>query len=59
MAHLLAITFFAGLLVALAVILEQLAKAHWVEIVEALKGEAIRPVRAATAPAAAARHAAA
>ena len=40
--------FFAGLLVVLAAILEQMVKAHWAEIVAALKGEALRPARPAT-----------
>lgn len=42
MAQILASAFFAGLLVVLAVILEQIVKAHWAEIVAALKGEAVR-----------------
>jgi hypothetical protein len=37
--------FFAGLLVVLAVILEQLVKAHWAEIAAALKGAPVRPAR--------------
>ena len=56
-AHLLAIGFFAGLLVMLAVILEQMVKAHWAEIVSALQGEALRPVRPAAHRQAAARRA--
>ena len=59
MAHLLAIGFFAGLLVLLAVILEQMLKSHWAEIVAALKGEALRPARPAARPRTAARRAAA
>ncbi|MGE3395338.1 MAG: hypothetical protein AB7H79_00370, partial [Sphingomonas sp.] len=58
-AHLLAIGFFAGLLVLLAVILEQIVKAHWAEIVAALKGEAIRPSQPAMRVGAVARRAAA
>ena len=38
MAHLLAIAFFAGLLVALAAILDQIVEAHWAEIAGALRG---------------------
>jgi hypothetical protein len=57
--HLLAIGFFAGLLVVLAVILEQIVKAHWAEIVSALKGEAIRPARPVARRRAATRRAAA
>lgn len=45
MAQILASAFFAGLLVVLAVILEQIVKAHWAEIVTALRGEAGRPAR--------------
>ena len=47
MAQILASAFFAGLLVMLAVILEQIVKAHWAEIVAALRGEAQGPVRPA------------
>lgn len=42
MAHLVAIAFFAGLLVALAVILEEIVKSHWTDIVAALKGAPVR-----------------
>ena len=59
MAHLLAIGFFAGLLVVLAVILEQMLKSHWAEIVSALKGEALRPARPAARRRAAVRRVAA
>ena len=47
MAQLLMSAFFAGLLIVLAVILEQIVKAHWAEIVAALRGEA-RPARPAS-----------
>ena len=47
MAQILASVFFAGLLIMLAVILEQIVKAHWAEIVAALRGEAQGPVRPA------------
>ena len=51
MTHLLAIAFFAGLLVVLAVILEQLVKANWAQIVAALRGDeleaSVRPTGAA------------
>lgn len=57
MAHLLAIGFFAGLLVTLAVILEQIVRAHRAEIVAALKGGPLRPMRPAVRPRAAARRA--
>lgn len=43
MAQLLTSAFFAALLVMLAVILEQLVKAHWSEIVSALKGARVKP----------------
>lgn len=43
MAQLLAIAFFTGLLIALAVILEQIVKAHWTEIVAALRGARVKP----------------
>jgi hypothetical protein len=55
-AHLVAIAFFAGLLVVLAVVLEQIVKAHWGEIASALKGA---PVRTEARPRPAARRAAA
>ena len=47
MAHLLAIVFFAGLLVILAVILEQLVKGSSTQIVAALKGSPETSVRPA------------
>ena len=50
-AHLLAIMFFSGLLVALAVILEQLVKGHWTEIVAALRGAPVQTVSPAIQPA--------
>lgn len=45
MAQILSSAFFAGLLIVLAVILEQIVKAHWAEIVTALRGGARRPAR--------------
>ena len=45
MAHLLANMFFVGLLIALAVSLEQLVKGHWTEIVTALRGVSVEAVR--------------
>ena len=50
MAHLLAIAFFAGLLVVLAVILEQLVKGSWAQIVGALKGPSEGGVRPSARP---------
>ena len=40
MAHLVAILFFSGVLVALAVILEITVKAHWQAVVAALRYQA-------------------
>lgn len=50
MAHLLAIAFFTSLLVVLAVILEQIVKTHWAEIVTALRGAPVAAVRPALKP---------
>ena len=47
MAQILASIFFMALLVTLAVILEQLVKAHWAQIVAALQGEPVRQTRRA------------
>ena len=58
-AHLLTIGFFMGLLVALAILLEQMVKAHWAEIIGALRGEAVRPAPPIAARRAVARRAAA
>ena len=46
MAHLAAILFFSGLLVALGLILELIVKANWAEIVAALKGVPAEPLPA-------------
>ena len=45
MAHLLANMFFVGLLIALAITLEQLVKGHWTKIVAALRGVPVELVR--------------
>ena len=55
MAHSASILFFTGLLIALAFVLDLIVRAHWVEIVAALRGVPPSPARhpQARAPAAA------
>ena len=50
MVYLASVLFFSALLIALAVVLEAIVRANWVEIVAALKGVPPEQLRAPSAP---------